>query len=440
MTKRKFLKLLEQKLSILNDAERNDIISEYSDIIDEKVKHGKTEKEATNDFGDIDELVSNILESYKINPNYTKQAASDTKKIMNAFEETVHNFYETFSKGVKNTYSNFRKSNGEINLELIFEIICKTILILLVLIVLRLPFLMINDLGKEVLDIFFPPMNSILTFIWSFITVVIYIASCILIVLAVFRKYFTFEDNAIKKANSLKKTDTKIEEKQVNPKTHSAITVIVQIMATLIFLFPIWCVNFGLMIAIVFFIYLLLKGVSVLGIVIILIGLSFLFGFLADILNSFIYTHKKIHFFPFMISTVLIMIGSIVLAYHSLDFEYIDGVSENVKIQEKIYEEVINNPTEIEVSSGDIALHIDDALQDGSVVLKVTYYDSVAVNLRKEYEKIEINTMRIRSKRNIFDLVIEDLKDNKIYDYRNFFDVSVDVYANKNTIRLIKGD
>ena len=44
MTKKRFLKLLEEKLIILNEEERNDIINEYIDMIDEKVKHGKTEK------------------------------------------------------------------------------------------------------------------------------------------------------------------------------------------------------------------------------------------------------------------------------------------------------------------------------------------------------------------------------------------------------------
>ena len=41
MTKDKFLRELEKKLSILSEEERKDTINEYRDIIEEKVKHGK---------------------------------------------------------------------------------------------------------------------------------------------------------------------------------------------------------------------------------------------------------------------------------------------------------------------------------------------------------------------------------------------------------------
>ena len=37
--KEKFLKDLEKKLSVLSNEEKQDIITEYSDIIDEKIKN-----------------------------------------------------------------------------------------------------------------------------------------------------------------------------------------------------------------------------------------------------------------------------------------------------------------------------------------------------------------------------------------------------------------
>ena len=56
MNKKKFIKKLKNNLSILEENEINDIIDEYSDIIDEKIKNGKSEEEAINDFGNINEL------------------------------------------------------------------------------------------------------------------------------------------------------------------------------------------------------------------------------------------------------------------------------------------------------------------------------------------------------------------------------------------------
>lgn len=67
MTKTEFLNLLEQKLSLINDDERKDILMEYGTYIDDKMASGVSEEEAVSGFGNINELVSDILEAYKIN-------------------------------------------------------------------------------------------------------------------------------------------------------------------------------------------------------------------------------------------------------------------------------------------------------------------------------------------------------------------------------------
>jgi len=46
---------------ILSEEERNDILNEYKDTIEEKVKHGSSEEEAVADFGSIEELSREIL-------------------------------------------------------------------------------------------------------------------------------------------------------------------------------------------------------------------------------------------------------------------------------------------------------------------------------------------------------------------------------------------
>ena len=79
MNKEEFLEKLKKELSILNDKEKEDIIDEYKSTIEEKVKHGQTEEEAVKDFGDLDELVSEILDAYKINPEYKEKDGSFSK-------------------------------------------------------------------------------------------------------------------------------------------------------------------------------------------------------------------------------------------------------------------------------------------------------------------------------------------------------------------------
>lgn len=70
MTKLEFLAHLEKGLSPLNTQERSEILLEYAQHIDEKIKEGYSEKEAIDEFGEIDELLSELLSD----PNYKKRS------------------------------------------------------------------------------------------------------------------------------------------------------------------------------------------------------------------------------------------------------------------------------------------------------------------------------------------------------------------------------
>ena len=68
MTKEEFLKDLEKRLQVLSEQERKDILEEYAQHIDLKVANGQKEEEAIRDFGDMEELISDILDAYHVAP------------------------------------------------------------------------------------------------------------------------------------------------------------------------------------------------------------------------------------------------------------------------------------------------------------------------------------------------------------------------------------
>lgn len=70
MTKNEFLTLLEQRLMVLNDDERADLLSEYEQHIEMKIQSGLSEEEAIADFGDPEELIKELLEAYHLNTDY----------------------------------------------------------------------------------------------------------------------------------------------------------------------------------------------------------------------------------------------------------------------------------------------------------------------------------------------------------------------------------
>lgn len=70
MDKNTFMRELERSLSVLQESELRDILSEYEQHIDMKVKSGLAEEEAIEDFGSLPELTAEILEAYHVRADY----------------------------------------------------------------------------------------------------------------------------------------------------------------------------------------------------------------------------------------------------------------------------------------------------------------------------------------------------------------------------------
>ena len=84
MDKKEFLSALENSLSLLQEEELRDIVSEYEQHIDMKVAKGLTEAEAIADFGSLQELTGEILEAYHVRADYaakTEKSRGTEKKI-----------------------------------------------------------------------------------------------------------------------------------------------------------------------------------------------------------------------------------------------------------------------------------------------------------------------------------------------------------------------
>lgn len=96
MNKKEFLGVMEKRLSVLEAQEREDMLSEYAQHIELKMESGMSEKEAIDDFGDIDCLIAEILEAYHIDPAYedVQRKSSDGigKKASGVFTKSKQSF------------------------------------------------------------------------------------------------------------------------------------------------------------------------------------------------------------------------------------------------------------------------------------------------------------------------------------------------------------
>ena len=141
MTKDEFLRLLDRKLDVINERERRDIIDEYRTHIEMKMKEGKSEEEAIEDFGNIDELVDDILDAYKIN----------TDRVNRSFDTKLNRFMDDLFNGFQRFLGSFTS--------------------------LHIPFRMISSLGSSLLhSVAGFGIGSLLAAIWKFIIGVAYVA------------------------------------------------------------------------------------------------------------------------------------------------------------------------------------------------------------------------------------------------------------------------
>ena len=128
MTKNEFFQKLETRLNILNEQERNDILSEYSSHIEFKMQDGKTEEQAIADFGDVDALAEEILSAYHI----------DTDTVWNKNGEYYIKKSVSFINHATEKLLSFSLSD-------VAKVVVEFLVVLLVILLVSVPFDMISD-------------------------------------------------------------------------------------------------------------------------------------------------------------------------------------------------------------------------------------------------------------------------------------------------------
>lgn len=271
MKKNEFLEELRKKLKILKQEEVDEIIKEYENTIDEKIKNGRKEEDAIKDFGSIDELTKEILDAYKI---------STTN---NSLEDKINDFISKATKWVKELFTNI--SNG--SAEEILNFIIKIFIVIFLICLLRFPFYLIKGIGSGLLSIFPYPFEEILSFIFRLVVELSYVIISVLIIYSSFKdkiKKYEKEDNEVQKTKKESNETIKSEKisKNINKNNHkntswsntigSIFLGLLKIFG-IIFLIPFYCFVIGLFIALGLDIGLMVKGLIIIGPTIALIGI-----------------------------------------------------------------------------------------------------------------------------------------------------------------------
>lgn len=459
MTKKKFLNELEKKLSVLDDSEIQDIINEYRDIIDEKVKHGKTEKEAIEDFGSLDDLVKEILSAYKINPNY-KEAHKDefeasAKKLGEDFDDFIKKGAEKASKVTKNVMDQVRENDQEFTIEFIFELLFKAIAALLLCVVATIPMTIIKELVESLLRMFVSPLSNILIFLFEFVLGILFLILCGFIFVAMFKQYVTPNKKKEEKKEETKKMnveekETEKKEKVVKNSEPDALgTLIITIMKVAVIFFillPIWMMEFGIGICLVFLMAAMIKGIFFVGPLFLCAGGICLLSEISSIIFRLIFTEKKPHFAGIIIGFVFLVIGTFLTIDLVMNFDYIREVPSGYN--QKTYTETleIDSNTVVDYDHNmKYQTKIDNTMADHQIKVEVIYYEDIYQTpwITKEDENgnreitVELEDEKRTDFKFHYQMLIDDLKQNQLHDYRQLEDYEVIVTGNENTLKLI---
>ena len=474
MNKREFLRDLERRLSILDEQEVRDIINEYEDIIDEKIKDGKSETDAVNEFGRLEELSSEILKAYKINPKYcnsnTTTGRDKAKEVVISFEKWIKYASGEMAKFLKNAGDVLSKSGRIPNLELVLEIVIKIVILLTVLAILRIPFYIIGGLWVGTSSFLFTPVDWIFAVLWKILSLVVYLAAAVCIFLAMFREYFTEFSSTDKSAGANGGAELKAEitreEKvaatdKLSPKeplkkgnsggVTGVLLTLVRVFVIIVVLIPLWLAQAGLIVAMFIAFYYFFDGVNILGLTIILAGAIAGVAGLSDLIYKLAFKIKKLSLLciiPFIISTILVTTGAFVFAHNILGFEYVDGLPENIKYT--AIEKTFNLEDEKRIITpgfANVEYEIDEKLINGEVVVLMSYIDEtgkindIKMTDRKSHYFLTITYERLRlyDLRMLYDLLINDLKNSRVYNYSNLNKPGVVLKANAVTMNAIKG-
>ncbi len=462
MNKEKFFKELEKRLQILSEEERMDIINEYKDTLREKVKHGRSEKEAIEDFGSMDELVKNILSAYKINPEYGKEKEEEAisfKNVGNSLNQWIKKCSVAVSNWFQELNEDFKENGQELTIEFITELVIKGILTLFVLALATIPFSILRGLGTNILEMMFFPIHMVLNVIWSFLVGILYFCVAILIVIAMYKDCFPHhkEDKKekTKEKSKTKQSVTKEETKQVKKNKSGrgfseVLMILVRVWIVLVVLVPLWCTVFGLSILLAVLIYYTCIGVPLLGPDLLFAGLLLGFSHLIKIIQDVTFHHKRLVFYPFIISIIFVVIGGLLTFDLAMNIEFHDNQLPTSELQLKDYKtkvENINEETNFYIFDHEFDVMEDNSLKDGEVVVSFKYYHNYVTPYYRQYQATVDDENAVEfdmdyqghSVKKIYHQVLKDLKDKKIYDYDLLYEIEdLKVYANKKTKGFVK--
>lgn len=443
-----FLDNLENRISILEEIERKKVLKKYQKDIEKKIKDGMDEKTAIDSLGSIDEIVENVYAEYHINNNYKEEKKTLGKMI----DEGISICAKYLSEFCKELIDYAKKNTSDKPLETFFEVILKVLLLIMGFMIIKLPFILVEEIFVWIFDLLFSPFDIVLIILLKFILAVIYLICCIVLGIYMFKNYYKKEEVVKYKKEEQKNEKTEkaeeTKEKEENKEIVNYAFAFIKVFLYIIVIIPMIFINLALFVLALFAAFLVFKGVNIIGLTILLIGLFLLTTVITNYITDALDNKYKNHLFSLSISVIVIIIGGILFVDNLFSFNYPTNLEESrftITNETKIIE--IEKETSFRISDGNIEYIIDNNLSDNKILLEVNYYDEFTDVYIENYDGKNNNYILIypindkftvKSGIYFYENALKDLKNDDIYDYQDLRKIKVIVFCSEKTRELLK--
>lgn len=428
----KFLETLESYLTLLEEKEQKKIIKRYQNELSLKMKEGMTETEAVQSLGSLDDIVSQLYEEYHLD----KKSIGKKDTIGSKLERVLRSCAKFLADTCAETayYLNHISSSAW---ETIFEILLKVLILGIVISAMKFPFLCIENLLQYLLNFLFYPFDKVLSVILNFTTSIIYLLICITLAIVMFKGY-------AKKGQLVKEKEKKDKIKiESSNQARNYAYILLKVCLYIICIIPMILITFALLILTVLALFLVYKGISVIGLVVILVGLLFLSIVVTTYITDALDNRNRSHTFAIVVTVIALISGSILLVDNLMNFHYPETLNQSAFIpHEKTVTLEILKETNLLNLNGELEFFIDNTIDDNVVLVQMEYYDELYdVALEQSDQDLWLYTVRNNFEINdfhyLYQNVLQDLTNRYIFNYKDLSSVKIIVYGNENTEKLL---
>ena len=496
MNKKEFLETLSHKLKVLNQDEINDILNEYEGYIDNKIQEGKTEEEAVQGFGDMDDLAREILSAYKLNEDFigrkgnTNSVLHQIVNVLTMFADSAVQFLSTIFK--------------ETDTEGLAQIIVTVIIGLVGLFFLRIPFWIMEGLGNLILAMVMPSfLRGLFEWLWSLICNIGYFASAIVLFINLlkkkeggFHKSFTLNHPIfnINRDDSKSTSDTSLSlekkqqskwlfaqnntlfdeeediyeydydydeimeeekeesrEKETEPsKQHNPIkTLVISFIQffVVLFLSPFAIAIIALCIAVGILVFLAISGAHVWGIAILCAGIAGLFSALIQFIWRLTSPYKQPSKIAIkaLISAVLLGAGTIITISDFTHYTFKSYTTNTANYTTRQMSSILTQDTTLHLYNAEnTTLSVNETLADNEICITVQFPENTQLRFDKNDDEIFLYSYldwngekRINQVQTMVRTFFEGIRQDIIYSFHDD-NLIVTIEANSNTLTKLE--